>query len=163
MSVLADTNVLLRSIEPRHLMQRIAADSVQLLGQQGESIVLVPQNIYELWAVATRPVAQNGLGLSPTEAQAEVARFKSLFRVLEDSPTIFPTWEGLVVMYHVKGKNAHDARLIAAMMVHGIDCLLTFNKPDFARYQQICRDFATRRCGRAADALICLSRVQLFA
>lgn len=137
MSVLADTNVLLRSIEPRHPMQQIAADSVQLLGQQGESIFLVPQNIYEFWAVATRPVAQNGLDLSPTEAQAEVARFKSLFPVLDDSPTIFPTWEQLVVQHQVKGKNARDARLMAAMLVHGIDRLLTFNKANFTRYQQI--------------------------
>jgi predicted nucleic acid-binding protein len=137
MSVLVDTNVLLRSIEPRHPMQQVAVDSVQLLRQRGELIVLVPQNVYELWAVATRPLAQNGLGLTPPEAQAEVARFKSLFPVLDDLATIFSTWEQLVVQYQAIGKSAHDARLVAAMLVHGIDQLLTFNKADFARYQPI--------------------------
>lgn len=137
MSVLVDTNVLLRSIEPRHRMQRAADDSVQTLRRQGERLVLAPQNVYEFWVVAMRPVAQNGLGLTSLEAAAEVSRFKSLFGLLADSAAIMPAWERLVLRHQVVGKNAHDARLVAAMIVHGIDRLLTFNTADFARYQQI--------------------------
>ena len=37
----------------------------------------------------------------------------------------------------VIGKNAHDARLVAAMRVHGVTHLLTFNDQDFARYTGI--------------------------
>jgi predicted nucleic acid-binding protein len=37
----------------------------------------------------------------------------------------------------VKGKNAHDARLVAAMQRHGLTRLLTFNKPDFMRFPGI--------------------------
>jgi hypothetical protein len=33
--------------------------------------------------------------------------------------------------------NAHDARLVAAMIVHGVTHLLTFNGADFARYSGI--------------------------
>ena len=32
------------------------------------------------------------------------------------------------------GKTTHDARLVAAMNVHGISSILTFNVQDFARY-----------------------------
>lgn len=39
--------------------------------------------------------------------------------------------------YSVSGKNAHDARLVAAMRVHGIDSILTFNAQDFVRYTEI--------------------------
>jgi hypothetical protein len=35
------------------------------------------------------------------------------------------------------GKNAHDARLVAAMRVHGLTHLLTFNAQDFRRYPGI--------------------------
>jgi predicted nucleic acid-binding protein len=38
------------------------------------------------------------------------------------------------VQHQVIGKNGPDARLVAAMFVHGINRLLTFNKTDFARY-----------------------------
>jgi predicted nucleic acid-binding protein len=37
----------------------------------------------------------------------------------------------------VLGKNAHDARLVAAMNVHGVTHLLTFNAADFRRFTTI--------------------------
>jgi predicted nucleic acid-binding protein len=37
----------------------------------------------------------------------------------------------------VRGKNAHDARLVAAMLVHGLTHVLTFNGKDFARFGEI--------------------------
>jgi predicted nucleic acid-binding protein len=137
MSTLLDTSILTRCAQPTHPMCQPAADALTLLRRQGEELCLVPQNFYEFWVVATRPAAQNGLGLSPAEAQAELARLKSLFTVLDDTPALFPAWEQLVALYQVTGKNAHDARLVAAMTVHAVGRLLTFNKPDFQRYQGI--------------------------
>jgi hypothetical protein len=46
-------------------------------------------------------------------------------------------WERLFTTYRVFGKSTHDARLAAAMMVHGVGSLLTFNLPDFVRYPNI--------------------------
>ncbi len=37
----------------------------------------------------------------------------------------------------IVGKNAHDTHLVAAMVVHGITHLLTFNKQDFQRFTNI--------------------------
>jgi predicted nucleic acid-binding protein len=37
----------------------------------------------------------------------------------------------------VQGKQAHDARLVAAMKRHSINQILTFNTADFARYAEI--------------------------
>jgi len=97
----------------------------------------VPQNFYEFWVVATRPTSQNGLGFAPAQAQAELARLKAVFIFIDDTPAVFPQWERLVVQHQVSGKNAHDARLVAAMLVHGISQILTFNISDFRRYQSI--------------------------
>src|SRR5207245_7977424 len=88
-----------------------------LLRQHGEERCLVPQNFYEFWVVATRPTGQNGLGLTPAQAQADLARLKALFTVRNDTPALFSEWEQLVIAYQVNGKNAHDARLVAAMSV----------------------------------------------
>ena len=37
----------------------------------------------------------------------------------------------------VSGKNVHDARMVAAMVVHGVESILTFNTQDFLRYGEI--------------------------
>ena len=37
----------------------------------------------------------------------------------------------------MKGKEAHDARIVAAMLAHRVSNLLTFNMGDFKRYTQI--------------------------
>jgi predicted nucleic acid-binding protein len=100
-------------------------------------LCLTAQNLIEFWAVATRPVDANGLGMSIEWAAAQVARMKRLFRILPDSPEDYSEWERLVVLHRVSGKKVHDARLAAAMRVRGITHLLTFNVKDFARYNDI--------------------------
>ncbi|MCY7273768.1 MAG: PIN domain nuclease, partial [Phormidesmis sp. CAN_BIN44] len=54
-----------------------------------------------------------------------------------DRPEIFPTWERLIQHYRVMGKQAHDTRLVAAMLVHNIPKILTFNVQDFLRFTEI--------------------------
>ena len=104
-----------------------------LLGK-GETLCVVPQNFYELWAVATRPVSVNGLGMSISECLIEVARVKRLFHFLPDQPALFSEWEILVERYACRGRPSFDARLVAAMRTHGISRILTFNGSDFARF-----------------------------
>jgi predicted nucleic acid-binding protein len=137
MSTLVDTSILTGSARPGHPTHVPATEAVDRLTRQGEQLCLVPQNLYEFWVVATRPIGQNGLGLSASETAAKVARYKQVFIVYDDVPAILPAWENLVTSYGVLGKNAHDARLVAAMAVHGIGRILTFNSRDFQRYAGI--------------------------
>lgn len=137
MSTLLDTNILGRAAQPGHSMQHLALGAMAELRRQGETLCVVPQSIYEFWVVCTRPTAQNGLGMSPAEAQAEISGIKSLFTILGDTPAILPQWEQLVIQHQVRGKNAHDARLVAAMLVHGLGRILTFNVGDFQRYPSL--------------------------
>ena len=137
MNTLLDTNILIRLAQPAFPLHTTALDAVAELRRRGEFPCIVPQNLYEFWAVGTRPAAQNGLGLTPAQVQAEHARLKGLFTLLDDTPTIFPRWEQLVAQHQVIGKNTDDARLVAAMMVHGISRILTFNVGDFQRYPGI--------------------------
>jgi predicted nucleic acid-binding protein len=113
------------------------ARAFETLIARGRELHIVPQNLFELWVVATRPASQNGLGLSTTEAAAELMRLKSMFPLLPDPPAIYPVWESLVFQYRVAGKPAHDARLVAAMLVHGLTTILTFDRTGFSRYAGI--------------------------
>lgn len=137
MSFLVDTNILLRGAQPHHPMHTLAEDAVAVLRQQDERLCLVPQNLFEFWVAATRPLGENGLGLTIVEARAELLRLKAIWPILDDTPNILLEWERLVLQYDVSGRKAHDARLVAAMVVHGVQTLLTFDFGDFRRYQEI--------------------------
>jgi predicted nucleic acid-binding protein len=71
------------------------------------------------------------------EAQVEIDALMPDFKLLRDERTIFDYWYWLVLQHDVKGKQVHDARIVAAMLRHEISHLLTFNAPDFARYSGI--------------------------
>ncbi len=137
MPVLVDTNLLLRSLDPNHLMNASAVQSLTWLRGQGETLHIVPQNLIEFWNVYTRPLERNGLGRTPEEASLEVQQLKSLFTLMPDTAAIYSAWEQLVSRYQIRGVNVHDARLVAAMQVHGLTHILTFNARDFTRYAGI--------------------------
>jgi predicted nucleic acid-binding protein len=138
MNVLLDTNVLGRMAEAGHAQHQVAVDAVAVLVGRGDSPCLVPQVLYEFWAVATRPLSVNGLGMAPDQAASEVSRLEGLYPpLLPDGPAIYAEWKRLVTVHQVSGKNAHEARLVAAMTVHGLTHILTFNTRDFARYPGI--------------------------
>ncbi|MGF1673741.1 MAG: type II toxin-antitoxin system VapC family toxin [Rivularia sp. (in: cyanobacteria)] len=137
MNYLVDTNFLLRLAQNTSPFQQYTRNAYFTLRSQGEVLIIVPQNLVEFWAVATRPVDVNGLGLSIELASQELSQIKQLFRLQLDTPEILMIWEKLVVKYQVKGKQAHDTRLVAAMIAHQITHLLTFNTADFKRFIEI--------------------------
>jgi predicted nucleic acid-binding protein len=138
MRILVDTNVLLRVVEPAHVHHALAVAAVDELRQPRNKLCLVPQVHYEFWVAATRPVTANGLGLTSDEAEAELKELAPpLFRLLRDERAIYDAWHALVCQHSVQGKQAHDARLVAAMQRHGLTHILTFNVGDFKRYDQI--------------------------
>jgi predicted nucleic acid-binding protein len=96
MSVLVDTNVLLRRIQPDHEHHAPAIDSVARLLASGEPVCFTLQNISEFWNVMTRPVAANGLGFPPAFALGEVGKIEAVLALLPDSPAVYEEWKRLV-------------------------------------------------------------------
>ena len=137
MPYLVDTNVLLRSVDLNHPMNQNALKAITMIRSGGKQLYIVPQNLIEFWNVYTRPLERNGLGRSARQAQETVDRLKEFFPLLLDTTAIYPEWERLVVTYGVRGVNVHDTRLVAAMLVHGLTHILTFNISDFLRYPEI--------------------------
>jgi predicted nucleic acid-binding protein len=137
MRVLLDTNIMARCVEPGHTQFQVAIDAVAALRAKQDVLCLVPQVVYEFWVVGTRPIAVNGLGRTAAEMAGELLALRKLFVFLDDVPGIFAQWEKLVTTTGILGKGAHDARLVASMLVHGVTHLLTFNDQDFARFPGI--------------------------
>jgi predicted nucleic acid-binding protein len=137
MTVLLDTNILTRLADSKSTQSAVAAASVSVLLNRGDDVHIVPQNLYEFWTVATRPLTANGLGMTPVQAKLQIDAVRLAATLLPDNAAITDEWERIVVRHDVRGKVAHDARLVAAMTVHGVKSLLTFNGADFVRYPGI--------------------------
>ena len=85
----------------------------------------------------TRPVDRNGYGLSPQETDRLAKTFEEKLRLLPDSLAVHEEWRRILVTHSVSGVQVHDARLVAAMRVHGVKRILTFNDKDFSRYTDV--------------------------
>ncbi len=142
MDWLIDTSIITRTIHTGSPQQQTAIDALARLRTSGETLSVVPQNLIEFWAVATRPSTSNGLDFSIEDAENEIAKIKLHFILKPENETIFEHWENLVKTYRVSGKTSHDARIVAAMQAHKIVNLLTFNVSDFKRYSDIINVFA---------------------
>jgi predicted nucleic acid-binding protein len=136
MAVLLDTNILLRLLQPHHPHSPLAERALNILRKRNEVLNLTAQNLVQFWAAITRPVDENGLGFTTEQAAVEVDTLMRLFVLLPELP-LLQEWRRLVAAYRVSGKNTHDARLVAAMTVHGVSNILTFNTKDFTRYAEI--------------------------
>lgn len=128
---LLDTNILLRLSEKSSVQHQTAKDAVANLLASGAMLFITAQNLVEFWDVATRPQKRNGLGLTPADAEKEIADHKTAFRLLPDKATILPEWERLASAYQVEGKHTHDTRLAAVALVYKVPNFFTFNLRDF--------------------------------
>ena len=146
--ILLDTNLLTRITRASDPQSGVARAAVQTLGRRGEPLIIVPQNLYEFWTVATRPggvppAGRNGLGMTTTQAGHWLRFFQRRFILLPDRPELPQLWQTLVETHSVTGFRAHDVRLLAAMQTYGITRLLTFNTHDFRGFAVTLLDPAT--------------------
>ena len=135
--ILVDTNVLLRVVDSGHIQHQLAVESQIALRLSDEQLCNFDQNLIEFRAVATRPTSSNGLGMTQQQANSELMSLKAIYMYLSDTPSVFVEWERLVAKYVSEGKQNHDARIVAAMLVHANPGVLTFNDSDFRRYVEI--------------------------
>jgi predicted nucleic acid-binding protein len=134
---LADTNILIRLVKRDHPEYPLVRGAVEALRQEGVKLGYTMKNMAEFWNASTRPIERNGFGLTVEEAEANAREIERAFVFLADSEAVYREWRSLVVRHRVSGAQVHDARLAAAMLVHGIDRILTFNGADFTRFQDI--------------------------
>jgi predicted nucleic acid-binding protein len=135
--ILADTNILLRSLHPEHPHHVLAESALTALRLRNEALCVAPQNLVEFWAVATRPRTDNGLGMSVARAADEVATLRRFFRLLPYTAEVPEAWQRIVITQSISGKQTHDAHIAAIMQVNSVANILTFNSSHFERFPGI--------------------------
>jgi len=134
---LIDTNVLLRWIKPDDRDYPVVVAAIEAALLRGSVLCYTSQNVGEFWNACTRPHHRNGYGLSPQETDRRAKYFEEKLQLLPDSLAVHQHWRKLLVTHNISGVQVHDARLVAAMRVHDVRQILTFNDKDFARYRDI--------------------------
>ena len=137
MAQLVDTNILLRRRDIHHPQFRMADESITQLQSRTERLCVARQNLIEFRNVASRPLDKNGLGLSPAAADLDLDIAEREFDVLAENDLVYFVWRQLIATQGVSGKQVHDARLVAFMLVYGVTHILTFNIQDFVRYETL--------------------------
>jgi predicted nucleic acid-binding protein len=134
---LLDTNILLRAVDKSSPDHGVVASALTRLAGRGDDLCLFPQVIIEFWCVATRPVDVNGFGWEPERVETEIREAVARFPLIVDVPLIFDHWLRLVATLRIRGKQVHDARIVATMQAHGIAHVLTLNVADYRPYPGI--------------------------
>jgi predicted nucleic acid-binding protein len=134
---LVDSNILIRWSQPGDPGFPIADNSLFEIERLKADLCYTSQNLGEFWNALTRPANRNGYGQSIGEANRCALAIEARLRLLPDTVAVHQEWRKLLVDYGVSGVQVHDARLVAAMHIHDVKHILTFNTRDFARFTDI--------------------------
>lgn len=132
-----DTNILLAATDTDRSGH---ANSQKLLGRglNGElRLFACGQILREYLVVATRPVENNGLGLTPEKALDNIQSFRRCIRLLDENDATTRRLEALIAASRLKAKRIHDANIVSIMIENGLHELFTLNPDDFKPFPTI--------------------------
>ncbi|MGH9948423.1 MAG: type II toxin-antitoxin system VapC family toxin [Pyrinomonadaceae bacterium] len=138
MSYILDTNCYLRLADRQSPLRNTILNAIRNLRREDQIIFTTPQIIAEFWNVCTRESSmRGGLELTPKQTERKIDLMLKHFPILSDSSTTFDIWRLLVSENQIVGVGVHDAKLVASMIAHSVQHLVTFNTKDFRRYNMI--------------------------
>jgi len=135
--VLVDTNVLLEATDEGRKLHQAAVGVFQNAAGAGVCLFLGTQVIREYLVVASRPLANNGLGMDLSAALGNITRFRSRTSLIAETlqaGELFLEW---AAHFGIRGKRLHDLQLLASASVAGMDGLLTANEGDFPKTESM--------------------------
>ncbi|MGL5817573.1 MAG: type II toxin-antitoxin system VapC family toxin [Phycicoccus sp.] len=129
-----DTNVLLAATDEGRHDHAAAVAALNAWPASGMVLYTSGQILREYLVVATRPVENDGLGLARTDAVANVRAMAARLRLLAEDAKVSARLLELLDGVECTGQQVHDANVVATMLVHGIDTVVTINTRDFVRF-----------------------------
>ena len=135
--IFVDTNVLLTATDESRHLHTEAKQFLVSSANQGLRLAISGQVVREYLVVATRPIESNGLGMSVSDAEANLNEFLRYLNLYDETVDVSARLRQLAITYNLRGKRIHDANIVATMEVHEISTLLTQNGADFAAFEDI--------------------------
>ncbi len=95
MAYLAVKNIITRRVIPNDPQHALIKHALLALDHQHEVELITTQILIEFQALATRPIAANGLGMTSAQASAGAQGIEAQYELIPDSPAIYhfdETW-----------------------------------------------------------------------
>lgn len=132
--VFLDTNVLLTATTPARALHQAALSILNDWPGRGLQLCTSGQVVREYLVVATRPPEVNGLGLSTDDALFNASSFSRRVRLVAEGEATLRRLERIVRDHDCRGRQVHDAHIVATALAHGVSRLVTENTGDFRRF-----------------------------
>lgn len=131
--VFVDTNVLLRASLAQLTNHAAAKALVLQMRRNGNELWISRQIIREYLVQITRPgfLAE---ALTSGAAAEHIRLLRKAFYIADETEAVTEKLLELIREFPSGGKQIHDANIVAAMLVNGIDTLLTMNVDDMRRF-----------------------------
>lgn len=135
--VLVDTNVLLEATDEGRRLHHHALELFRNASDAGVDLFLGTQVLREYLVVATRPIENNGLGMTSDHAIENLKRFQKRASLVAETlaaAELFMEWVG---KYQIRGKRLHDLQILATASVAGMHALITANEKDYPNFSPL--------------------------
>ena len=133
--VMLDTNVLIAATDEGRAEHREALTVVNDWAAGHTELCMSGQILREYLTVATRPAEKNGLGQNVPDALGTVHAIRERTTLLAEDGKVADRLLSLLADVECRGKQVHDANVVATMLVHGVRAVVTMNLEDFARFE----------------------------
>ena len=131
--VFVDTNILLRSTILQFPDYATVKPFVDRYIARGDELWISGQVVREYFNQTTRP--QSFMQpMTGAQIDAQYKKLRAVFKIAHETETVIERLVELLQTYPTRGKQVHDANLVATMLVYGIDTLLTLNIDDLKRF-----------------------------
>jgi predicted nucleic acid-binding protein len=131
-SIFADTNLWVNAAVPTAPSH---GQAVAALGRMAVGTLWTSRQVVrEFLAVMSRPQTFFAGNAPMADILNRAHTIESQCRVAEDGPDVAQQLNALLAVGDTRGKQIHDANIVATMLAHGIRTLLTDNVADFARW-----------------------------
>ena len=136
-AVFVDTNVWVFAAVPAAPMHAAAVATLDALSPG--ALWISRQVLREFLAVLSRPQTFFAGDAPMPNLVARASVIEARCNVAEDGPLVTRKLHELLTSHETRGKQIHDANIVATMLVRGIGSLLTHNAGDFQRWSGMIR------------------------
>lgn len=136
--IAVDTNILVYAHRREVREHQTAKRTVTGLAEGKVPWALPWPCLYEFFSIVTNPRIWKAAATSPEQACAQLAAWcaSPTLRLLGEATDFWPVLDGFLRRARVRGPVAHDARIAALCVAHGVEALLTRDR-DFSLFPEL--------------------------
>lgn len=131
-----DTNVLVYATRTRVAQNAAAVAALAAMEADQRPVWISRQVMCEYAATMTLPTPEGRI-FSALEVARDLERLGGSFLVADETSEVTRKLRSLLVKHDVKGRQVHDANIVATMLANQVARLLTFNVADFRRFEPL--------------------------